>query len=100
VQRRWVEDARFIESAGVSAGIDMALYLVSKLTDEDTARRVQLAIDYDPEPPFGRIDWEHVGLVPRALRSAIGVAAPFIASRSKRLLRRERAVIQDREATT
>jgi transcriptional regulator GlxA family with amidase domain len=57
LRRRWVEDGKFLTSAGVSAGIDMAPYLVSRLTDEATARRVQLALDYDPQPPFGRIDW-------------------------------------------
>jgi transcriptional regulator GlxA family with amidase domain len=32
--QRWVEDGKFITSAGVSAGIDMALALVARLTDE------------------------------------------------------------------
>jgi transcriptional regulator GlxA family with amidase domain len=57
---RWVEDGKFITSAGVSAGIDMALALVARLTDEPTARMVQLAIEYDPHPPFGGIDWGQV----------------------------------------
>jgi transcriptional regulator GlxA family with amidase domain len=90
VPRRWVEDGQFIMSAGVSAGIDMALYLVSRLTDEATARRVQLALDYDPQPPFGRIDWAHVDLLPRVLRGAISLAAPLIAAKPKRLTRSER----------
>jgi transcriptional regulator GlxA family with amidase domain len=51
---RWVEDGKFITSAGVSAGIDMALALTARLTDEPTARMVQLAIEYDPHPPFRR----------------------------------------------
>ena len=38
----------------------MALALVARLTDEPTARRVQLAIEYDPHPPFGPIDWIRV----------------------------------------
>jgi transcriptional regulator GlxA family with amidase domain len=38
--QRWVEDGKFITSAGVSAGIDMALALVARLTDEATARMV------------------------------------------------------------
>jgi transcriptional regulator GlxA family with amidase domain len=42
VPERWVEDAKFITSAGVSAGIDMALHLVARLTDEATAHRVRL----------------------------------------------------------
>ncbi len=59
-RKRWVQDGKFITSAGVSAGIDMALYLVSKLTDESTARNVQLGLEYDPEPPFGGIAWASV----------------------------------------
>ena len=58
--QRWVEDGKFITSAGVSAGIDMALALVARLTDEPTARMVQVAIEYDPHPPFGGIDWGQV----------------------------------------
>jgi transcriptional regulator GlxA family with amidase domain len=58
--QRWVEDGKFITSAGVSAGIDMALALVARLTDEPTARMVQLWIEYDPHPPFGGIDWDQV----------------------------------------
>jgi transcriptional regulator GlxA family with amidase domain len=60
VPQRWVQDGKFITSAGVSAGIDMALALVARLTDEATARMVQLAIEYDPHPPFGGIDWSQV----------------------------------------
>jgi transcriptional regulator GlxA family with amidase domain len=60
VKKRWVQDGKFITSAGVSAGIDMALYLTSKLTDESTARNVQLGLEYEPEPPFGGIDWAAV----------------------------------------
>jgi transcriptional regulator GlxA family with amidase domain len=57
---RWVEDGKIITSAGVSAGIDMALALVARLTDEPTARMVQLWIEYDPHPPFGGINWDQV----------------------------------------
>lgn len=76
-RRRWVEDGKFITAAGVSAGIDMALFLVQRLTDESTTRMVQLSIEYDPDPPLGRIDWTMVDrdvlapmlqqIVPRAL---------------------------------
>jgi transcriptional regulator GlxA family with amidase domain len=59
-EQRWVEDGRFITSAGVSAGIDMALYLTERLTDEATARMVQLGIEYDPKPPHGGIQWDTV----------------------------------------
>jgi transcriptional regulator GlxA family with amidase domain len=92
LRERWVEDGKFVTAAGVSAGIDMALYLVARLTDEATARRVQLALDYDPQPPFGRIDWDHVPLAPRAVRGGIGLAAPVLAAKPKRLLRSDRRV--------
>jgi transcriptional regulator GlxA family with amidase domain len=88
-QRRWVEDGNVIMSAGVSAGIDMALHLAARLTDEATARKVQLAIDYDPQPPYGGIDYADIPAVPRAMRGAITVLAPAIAARAKRLSRTE-----------
>jgi transcriptional regulator GlxA family with amidase domain len=53
--QRWVEDGKFITSAGVSAGIDMALALVARLTDEPTARMVQVAIQYDPTRRSGAL---------------------------------------------
>jgi len=49
---RYVRDGNLITSAGVSAGIDMALYLVGQLHGPDFARRVQRAIEYDPAPPY------------------------------------------------
>jgi transcriptional regulator GlxA family with amidase domain len=57
VTQRWVEDGHFITAAGVSAGIDLALHLVGRLAGSEVARMVQLFIEYDPEPPFGPIDW-------------------------------------------
>lgn len=60
VPDRWVEDGKFVMSAGVSAGIDMCLHLVSRLAGDELARQVQLFIEYDPEPPFGRIDWTKI----------------------------------------
>ncbi|WP_329569485.1 DJ-1/PfpI family protein [Kitasatospora sp. NBC_01266] len=57
VAERWVADGRFITAAGVSAGIDMALQLVAQVAGEPLAREVQLIIEYDPQPPFGAIDW-------------------------------------------
>ncbi len=48
---RWVRDGNVITAAGVSAGIDMALYLVAELTSGDTAKRVQQMMEYYPKPP-------------------------------------------------
>ena len=56
-QERWVEDGKFLTSAGGSAGIDMMLYLVARLKSESGAKLAQLATEYDPQPPFGGIDW-------------------------------------------
>ena len=61
-RRRWVQDGKFLCSAGVSAGIDMALHLVAQLTSEDLAKKAQLIIEYDPQPPFGGIDWDNSDL--------------------------------------
>jgi len=49
---RYVEDGKVITAAGVSAGIDMALYLVGREVGPDVAQAIQLGIEYDPEPPF------------------------------------------------
>jgi len=52
VRGRYVEDGKLITAAGVSAGIDMALYLVGREAGPAVAQSVQLGIEYDPEPPF------------------------------------------------
>ena len=53
---RWVADGKFLTAAGGSAGIDMMLYLVAKLTGESRAKLAQVTVEYDPQPPFGGID--------------------------------------------
>ncbi len=90
-RQRWVEDGKFITSAGVSASIDMGLELAARLTDEATARQVQLWLDYDPQPPFGRIDYDEMGLPLRLRRLAASALAPLLTARPKRLTQRERA---------
>ncbi|MGD0198418.1 MAG: DJ-1/PfpI family protein [Solirubrobacteraceae bacterium] len=52
VQRRVVQQGKLITAAGVSAGIDMALTLAAHIAGDDVAQAIQLAIEYDPEPPF------------------------------------------------
>jgi transcriptional regulator GlxA family with amidase domain len=51
VDSRFVDDGDLITSAGVSAGIDMALHLVARLTSVERARTVRREIQYDPRPP-------------------------------------------------
>jgi transcriptional regulator GlxA family with amidase domain len=48
---RFVDTGDVITSAGVSAGIDMALHLVKRLESEERAREVRRYIQYDPQPP-------------------------------------------------
>ncbi len=48
---RYVDDGDVVTSAGVSAGIDMALHLVVRLAGAERARQVRRGIQYDPAPP-------------------------------------------------
>ena len=59
-RERWVEDGKFLTSAGGSAGIDMMLHLVARLKNKSRARLAQLFVEYDRQPPFGGIDWSSV----------------------------------------
>lgn len=52
VKERVVESGKIMTCAGVSAGIDMALKLTARIVSDDLAKMLQLAIEYDPEPPF------------------------------------------------
>jgi transcriptional regulator GlxA family with amidase domain len=51
-EQRVVRSGKIITAAGVSSGIDMGLVLVAALESEDMAKLIQLAIEYDPQPPF------------------------------------------------
>lgn len=48
---RFVDDGDTVTSAGISAGIDMALHLVARLSSAERAREVRRGIQYDPQPP-------------------------------------------------
>jgi transcriptional regulator GlxA family with amidase domain len=49
---RYVRDGNLVTAAGVSAGIDMSLWLVGQMYGVDHARTVQRAMEYDPAPPY------------------------------------------------
>jgi len=68
-------DRRIVTAAGVSSGIDMALRLVEVLVDQTAAEAVQLAIEYDPQPPFDS------GSVAKAPADALARAAEYSALR-------------------
>jgi transcriptional regulator GlxA family with amidase domain len=47
-----ITQGKVITAAGVSSGIDMGLVLVAALQGDEMAKVIQLAIEYDPQPPF------------------------------------------------
>ncbi len=71
VTQRVVERGKVITAAGVSAGIDMALYLTRRIAGDAVAHAIQIVIEYDLQPPFDGI-YEHapapvVGLLHKML---------------------------------
>ncbi len=61
-------DGNVITAGGVTSGIDFALTVVAEIAGERTAREIQLAIEYDPAPPFNS---GHPDRAPAALKSAL-----------------------------
>lgn len=82
VAERYVQTGKIITSAGVSAGIDAALYLVEKLTDKQTAQIIQLSIEYDPQPHV------NTGSIKKADKETIEATKKYFADRR---IRAERA---------
>jgi putative intracellular protease/amidase len=85
--RRVVEQGKVITAAGVSSGIDMALALTSRLAGDQVAEAIQLAIEYDPEPPFdsgstAKARPETIDLVRNVVK-----ADGYVAARERALLR-------------
>jgi transcriptional regulator GlxA family with amidase domain len=58
---------RIVTSAGVSAGIDLAIWLTAQIAGEARAKAVQLVIEYDPQPPF---DSGHMSKASAATKAA------------------------------
>ena len=52
VKSRYIIDGKIITAAGISAGIDMSLKLAGLIKNDSTAQIIQLAIEYDPMPPY------------------------------------------------
>jgi len=50
--RRVVPQGKIVTAAGVSSGIDMALYLAGQIAGDTVAQAIQLGIEYDPQPPY------------------------------------------------
>ena len=60
-------EKRIVTSAGVSAGIDLAMWLAGQIAGEGRAKTIQLAIEYDPQPPF---DSGHMSKASTATKAA------------------------------
>ena len=50
---RIVVDGNLVTSGGITAGIDFALHLATRLVGAERAKEIELAMEYDPAPPFG-----------------------------------------------
>jgi putative intracellular protease/amidase len=50
--RRVVPQGKIVTAAGVSSGIDMALFLAGQIAGDTIAQAIQLGIEYDPQPPY------------------------------------------------
>jgi transcriptional regulator GlxA family with amidase domain len=52
---RYVRDGNLVTSAGVAAGIDMALWIVGQIYGVEHARVTQYAMEYEPAPPYAAL---------------------------------------------
>lgn len=68
VAQRVVVDRNRITGGGVTAGIDFGLYLAGVLAGKDAACRIQLSMEYNPEPPF---DSGSPGTAPAAIVKSV-----------------------------
>lgn len=59
-RERWLHEGNLLTAAGGSAGIDAMLHVVSWYGGVAGAAMAQVASEYDPDPPFGGIDWNRV----------------------------------------
>ncbi|MEW1775207.1 DJ-1/PfpI family protein [Streptomyces sp. NPDC086777] len=79
---RVVFDGKYVTAAGVSAGIDMGLTLIGRISGDAVAQAVQLGIEYDPQPPYDagspqKAPAEVVGLLRARSRFILGAELPM-----------------------
>lgn len=67
-EERVVVDRNRITAGGVTAGIDFGLRVAAELAGEAAAQRIQLFLEYDPQPPF---QCGHPRVAPEALTQSI-----------------------------
>jgi len=62
---------RIVTCAGVSAGIDLGLWLVGQIAGEAKAKAIQLGIEYDPQPPFDSGHMSKASVATKAAAAAL-----------------------------
>ena len=67
---RIVQEGKLVTCAGVSAGLDMALWLAGQIVGESKAKAIQLVIEYDPQPPFDSGHLSKASTATKALATA------------------------------
>jgi transcriptional regulator GlxA family with amidase domain len=75
---RVVEQGRVVTAAGVSSGLDMALLLAGRIAGDDIAQAIQLALEYDPQPPY------EAGAPEKAPVAAVELVRAAVAAREAR----------------
>lgn len=75
---RYIQEGKIITAQGVSAGIDMALFLVSQIVGVEKAKAYQLFIEYDPNPPFD------AGTITKADTDTINLAKTMLSKEAKK----------------
>lgn len=78
---RVVRDGNAFTGGGVTAGIDIALRIVAELKGADVAKTIQLALEYDPEPPF--VSGRPEKAEPRIVANVKEMFAAFASQRQK-----------------
>lgn len=69
--QRIVHEGKFVTAAGVSAGIDLAMWLYGQICGEAKAKAVQLVIEYDPQPPFDSGHMSKASVATKAAATAL-----------------------------
>ncbi|WP_428342425.1 DJ-1/PfpI family protein [Mycobacterium sp.] len=80
---------KIITSAGVSAGIDLALWLAGQIGGEERAKVIQLSMEYDPQPPFDSGHMSKASAKTKAVATALmarDIAKPAQLNAGTRLL--------------
>jgi cyclohexyl-isocyanide hydratase len=85
VDEKVVVDGNVVTGAGVTSGIDFALQLAAILEGEETAREIQLQIEYDPQPPFN--SGSPKTAAPETVKTLMARMAPLRAARREAALR-------------